>query len=167
VGTDEAIHWPMAISAHMSLEGGPLLQLALSEMLLQSYSGTLRVFPAVTPDWEGRFRLHAVGGFVVSSARAPGNTTFVVIESRAGDVCRLANPWPMSAAVVYREAGGWVRLAELNGDVLTFPTQAGAVFLVLPGGVEPGALKPTTFGGRMNAGPKALGRARLGIGKGF
>jgi hypothetical protein len=55
VGTDEAIQWPMAISAHMSLEGGPLLQLALTEMLLQCYSGTLRVFPAVTPDWEGPF----------------------------------------------------------------------------------------------------------------
>jgi hypothetical protein len=68
---------------------------------------------------------------------------------------------------VYREQVGWSQSAVLSGDILSFPTEAGAVYLILPGGVDPGALKPTTFGGRMNAGPKALGRARLGIGKGF
>ena len=75
----EKISWPVALSNHMSIEGGPMLQLAINEMLLQSYSGTIRVFPAVTPAWEGQFRLHAVGRFVVSAARAGGEITYVTL----------------------------------------------------------------------------------------
>jgi hypothetical protein len=157
----------MAISAHMSLEGGPLLQLALAEMLLQSYSGILRVFPAVTRDWEGQFRLHAVGGFVVSSARSPGRTTYVAIESRRGETCCLANPWPDSAAAVYREQGAWSRITELSGQLLSFSTEPGVVYLILPTGQVPEKLGPMTFGGQANIGPKFLGTARLGIAKGF
>ena len=167
VGTDETIHWPMATSEHMSLEGGPLLQVALDEMLLQSYSGILRVFPAVTSDWEGQFRLHAVGRFVVSSARALGRTIYVVIESSGGETCYVAQPWPGTATTLYRDEGGWAEIGERSGEILTFPTDVGAVYLLLPAGHTPGTLQTAQVTGTANRGPKALGKARLGIPKGY
>lgn len=167
VGTPESIHWPMAISEHMSLEGGPLLQTAIDEMLLQSYSGIIRVFPAVPADWEGQFRLHAVGGFVVGGVRASGQTTYVVIESNGGEVCQVANPWPGAPATLYGSDGGWSRIGEQSGDILRFSTDVGALYLLLPTGRDPGALQSTQIAGNANRGPKALGVARLGIPRGF
>lgn len=40
----------------------------LNEMLLQSYDGTIRFCPAMTGEWSGCFKLHALGGFVVEAA---------------------------------------------------------------------------------------------------
>ncbi|MCC7352782.1 MAG: hypothetical protein IT330_03415, partial [Anaerolineae bacterium] len=164
----ESIHWPMALSNHHSLEGGPMLQLAVNEMLLQSYSGTLRVFPAVTEAWEGTFRLHAVGRFVVSAARAQGQATSVVVESRGGEPCRLANPWPGQRFSLYQWRGhNWARVQEWEGEVVTFATEAGGLYLLLPPGKKPEELNPAHFTGQPNQGPKTLGQARLGMPKGF
>ena len=157
----------MAISNHMSLEGGPVLQLAVNEMLLQSYSGTIRVFPAVPEDWEGRFRLHAVGRFIVGAARGRGDTEYVVIESKGGEPCLMANPWPGEIAFLYRQREGWLETETLEGDTWTFATEPGGVYLLLPEGREPSALAPVEIGGEANQGPKSLGKARLGMPKGF
>ncbi len=165
---DEYIYWPMALSNHHSLEGGPMLQLAINEMLLQSYSGTLRVFPAVTKEWEGTFRLHAVGGFVVSAARAEGQATYVIIESRCGEPCRLANPWPGQRFSLYRwEDSRWVHKQELEGKVVAFSTEAEGLYLLLPSERKPETLRSVHFTGQPNRGPKTLGQARLGLPKGF
>jgi alpha-L-fucosidase 2 len=163
----ETVHWPLAISNHMSLEGGPVLQLAVNEMLLQSYSGTIRVFPAVPDDWEGRFRLHAVGRFVVSAARVGGDTEYVVIESKNGKPCRIANPWPGRSGYLYRQDDSWSRIEKLEGDTWAFTTQAETVYLLLPQGREPGGLATARISAERNRQPKTLGTARLGMPKGF
>lgn len=164
----EKIHWPMEISHHWSLEGGPLLQLTINEMLLQSYSGTIRVFPAVPADWEGTFRLHAVGRFIVSAARQAGRARYVVVESQGGEPCRLASPWADHAAVLYCHAEvGWRRLADLAGEVLSFETESGQIYLVLPNDETPGNLGHTAVTGEPNQRAKTLGQARLGLQRGF
>jgi len=163
----ETVFWPLALSAHMSIEALPLLQLAVNEMLLQSYSGTLRVFPAVPAAWEGSFRLHAVGRFVVSAARAAGEVTFVLIESRGGEPCRLVNPWPGRSVTWYRQADGWTHLQTIPGDMLIFETEIDGVYLLLPEGDQPERLAVRQHSGRPNQGPKMLGTARLGMPKGF
>ncbi len=163
----ENIWWPVAQSNHMSIEGGPMLQLAINEMLLQSYSGTIRVFPAVPPAWEGQFRLHAVGRFVVSAARMGGETTYVVLESMGGEACRMANPWPGRTITLYGQERAWRPVAELSGDMLAFPTAAGALYLLLPAGKTPAYLNTVNSSGQPNQQAKTLGIARLGLPKGF
>jgi len=164
---EETVHWPIALSAHMSIEALPMLQLAVNEMLLQSYSGTLRVFPAVPTEWEGSFRLHAVGRFAVSAARAAGEVAFVLIESNGGELCRLVNPWPGRSVTWYRQADGWTRLQTIPGDMLTFETEIDGVYLLLPEGDQPERLAIRQHSGRPNQAPKMLGTARLGMPKGF
>lgn len=163
----ETIYWPLALSAHMSIEALPMLQLAINEMLLQSYSGTIRVFPAVPDDWEGQFRLHAVGRFVVSAARSQGQATYVVIESRGSEPCRLSNPWRDEAASLYRQEDGWSRVQALEGKILTFATEPDGLYLLLPHSRTPESLRPVEITATPNQGPKTLGQARLGLPKGF
>lgn len=164
----ETIYWPTAgVSIYCSFEAMPMLQLAINEMLLQSYSGTIRTFPAVPPGWSGRFRLHAVGGFVVSASRTPSRTGYVVVESRAGEPCRMANPWPGHSVGLYRRGEGWQPVDRLAGDVLAFSTTMGEVYLLLPDGVEPASLVLDPVTGSQNQGAKFLGKARLGIPKGI
>ena len=44
----------------------------INEMLLQSYDGIVRLAPAVSAEWSGRYCLHALGGFVVEAAFTHG-----------------------------------------------------------------------------------------------
>lgn len=64
---------------------------ALYEMLLQSWNGTLRIFPAIPEEWEDcSFRmLRAEGAFLVSADRENGQTRQVAIQSLKGGIIRL------------------------------------------------------------------------------
>ena len=169
-GTDEFIYWPKAISNHTSLEGGPVLQLAINEMLLQSYSGRLRIFPAVPDEWEGQFRLHAAGGFVVSAVKADGEVTYAVVESRFGLPCLVVNPFKGQAINLYvwdARRDAWLLLNVLHGNEVAFPSQSGEVYLLLPEGKDPGSLNQDHIEGHRNTRYKELGTARLGIPRGF
>ena len=70
--------------------------LAVTEMLLQSWDGVLRLFPV----WSGEdasFRnLRAVGAFLVSATLADGKVTEFTIESEAGALCSFASPFAVS-----------------------------------------------------------------------
>ncbi len=78
-------------------EAGPVIETPLSaaqslqEMLLQSWGGKIRVFPAVPDGWHDVVihNLRAEGAFLVSAARRGGQTQFVRLLSLAGEPCRL------------------------------------------------------------------------------
>jgi hypothetical protein len=78
-----------------TLEGNFAAAAGLQEMLLQSYSGTIRVFPAIPEAWhDASFeKLRAEGAFVVSAERRADRVTFVEIHAEAGGTCRLENPF--------------------------------------------------------------------------
>jgi len=78
-----------------TLEGNFAAAAGLQEMLLQSYSGIIRLFPAVPTDWKDiSFKtLRAEGAFLVSAERRDGQTQTVTIISEKGGVCRLENPF--------------------------------------------------------------------------
>jgi hypothetical protein len=64
---------------------------AMQQMILQSWGGTIRVFPAIPQTWgnvafDG---LLAAGGFEVSASRKNGLTKFIRIKSNAGEQCML------------------------------------------------------------------------------
>ena len=110
-----------------TLEGNFAAGAALQEMLLQSYGGVVRVFPAVPPQWsEAAFAtLRADGAFLVSARREGGRTVEVRVEAEAGGRLVLEDPFggaPASvdgdgAAHARRDGGAWT--AELSrGGVL-------------------------------------------------
>lgn len=94
------------------------------DMLLQSWGGTIRVFPACPPAWgDAAFHdLRAEGGFAVSAARKNGTTQFVRLRSLAGEPCRVRAGLPGSARVLgpatanLRESDGLVELDLKPGE---------------------------------------------------
>ncbi len=78
-----------------TLEGNFAAAAGLQEMLLQSYSGTIRLFPAVPASWHDVFfkGLRAEGAFVVSARREAGRVRSVEIVAEAGGPLRLENPF--------------------------------------------------------------------------
>ncbi|MBN8218557.1 MAG: Tat pathway signal sequence domain protein [Spirochaetes bacterium] len=107
---------------------------SIQEMLLQSWGGTLRIFPGVPKDWaDASFRdLRAEGAFLVSALRAGGRTRWIRIESLAGEPClvktelqpvHLRASRPMS---VSRRPEGLLELPLAKGDWAVLSEEAGA-----------------------------------------
>jgi len=78
-----------------TLEGNFAAAAGLQEMLLQSYSGTVRVFPAVPASWKDvSFRtLRAEGAFLLSAGRKNSMTQRVEVTAESGGPLRLENPF--------------------------------------------------------------------------
>jgi len=108
-----------------TLEGNFLEMQALHEMLLQSWGGVLRVFPAVSAQWRDVSfdRLRAEGGFTVSASRAAGRTARVEVRSTVAGTLRLRDPFGGAAAAWNR---GGVRR---DGADYVVELPAGAVLL--------------------------------------
>ena len=78
-----------------TLEGNFAASQAVHEMLLQSWGGRLRIFPAVPEKWEyASFQqLRAEGGFIVDAERKSGKTVMVKIKATVDQPLRLKNPF--------------------------------------------------------------------------
>jgi len=77
-----------------TLEGNFAMPAALQEMLMQSHSGKVMLFPAVPDTWkDAEFRtLRADGAFLVSAVRRGGKVTRVEIQSEKGGEMQLVSP---------------------------------------------------------------------------
>jgi hypothetical protein len=72
--------------------------MVLSELLLQSVSDVIRVFPAWPRQRDARFQhLRTQGGFLVSSSLIDGRIDSIAVESTVGGPLRLVSPWPKIA----------------------------------------------------------------------
>ncbi|HEY3379477.1 MAG TPA: alpha-L-fucosidase [Armatimonadota bacterium] len=139
----------------------------LHEMLLQSWGGVLRIFPAVPTTWEQAsfYHLRAEGAFLVSAVRTQGKTQWVRIESLAGEPCRvhidLPQPWTIIAEREMTLRGAddgtveidlrqgecvTMRAAEFTGDCLVAPVQTSA-YAENYYGSQAMAAYTSTFGG--------------------
>ena len=107
-----------------TLEGNFAAAAGLQEMLLQSYSGTIRIFPAVPASWKDvSFKtLRAEGAFLVSAERKGGLTHSVRIISEKGGTCRLENPFEEAD---YEIKGAAKNAVSKDGDDLVIKTSAG------------------------------------------
>lgn len=117
-----------------TLEGNFLAMEALHEMLLQSWGGRLRIFPAVPAAWaEARFQgLRAEGGWRVSAQRRGGVTQSVQIEASTGGVLTLVDPFgvdPQGRALGRFEPAPLAR----QGNLLRFELARGARLVGLRG----------------------------------
>jgi alpha-L-fucosidase 2 len=107
-----------------TLEGNFLGMQAVHEMLMQSWGGTLRVFPAVSDRWTdvSFTNLRAEGGFKVSARRVAGQTAEVRVEATVDGPLRLRDPFGGATAAwsrrdLKRDGGDYV-VALKKGDVL-------------------------------------------------
>lgn len=67
----------------------PIIATAVNEMLIQSYDGTIRLFPAIREDREVSFKLAATGGRIVNAVYRLGECD-VVIECASGGRLTIA-----------------------------------------------------------------------------
>ncbi|NEW08272.1 hypothetical protein GK047_19915 [Paenibacillus sp. SYP-B3998] len=85
----------------MYKEAGPVIETplagaeAIHDMLLQSWGGKIRVFPAMPHEWrEAAFdNLRTEGAFLVSAMRFDGETQFIRVKSLAGEPCVMRTGW--------------------------------------------------------------------------
>jgi len=94
-----------------TLEGNFAFAAAVQEMLLQSHSGVVRVFPAVPAAWkDARFdSLRTQGAFLVSAKMKAGRIVEVQVMSEKGGRLKLANPFRGGAYKTSGVAAGTVR----------------------------------------------------------
>src|SRR6266536_3671095 len=125
-------------------EAGPVIETPLSaatsiqELLLQDWGAALRVFPALPSVWpEAAFdRLRADGAFLVSAVRHSGRTSWVRIESLAGQPCRLVvADW--DAAVVRAQTGPAPSLTRVEAGRFVLELAKGASVVLAPDAVTP------------------------------
>lgn len=93
-----------------TLEGNFAFASGVQEMLMQSHTGTIQLFPAIPEDWrDASFRtLRTVGAFLVSANRKDGVVREVRIRSEKGGRFRLANPFGSEAFDLYGVDAGEV-----------------------------------------------------------
>lgn len=106
---------------------------AIQEMLLQSWGGRLRVFPAVPTSWpDARFhQLRGDGAFLVSAQREQGSTKWVIVQAEAGGTIEV-NPrmaeaqWKSPPDVTVRKSEDGVYQLESppGGWVMFYPEDA-------------------------------------------
>jgi alpha-L-fucosidase 2 len=78
-----------------TLEGNFAAAAGIQEMLIQSYSGTVRLLPAIPEGWTDLefHNLRAEGAFLVSLRREAGQNTMVEVVAEKGGTLRLENPF--------------------------------------------------------------------------
>jgi len=78
-----------------TLEGNFAFAAGLQEMLIQSHTGTIKLFPAIPKEWMtvGFSQLRTEGAFLVSSRKEAGIIKWVRIISEKGGTLRIENPF--------------------------------------------------------------------------
>jgi alpha-L-fucosidase 2 len=104
----------------------------VTELLLQSVSDVIRIFPAWPTSTDAHFTdLPAHGGFKVSASLVGGKITKVIIHSTVGGTVKLVSPWRQGFKVIEEGSKRKERVTtEPNGSV--FATRAGKSYLLLP-----------------------------------
>lgn len=104
----------------------------LQEMMLQSWDGALRIFPAWPTETEAEFEdFRAEGAFLVSGAWSQGTVTRLKIFSERGGECRVYSPWSEGMQVV-DSSGEKVETRVDGGGRIGFVTQAGFTYRIRP-----------------------------------
>jgi alpha-L-fucosidase 2 len=106
------------------------LPAVLNECMLQSFSGTIRLFPNTANLGAARFEsLRAAGAFLVSAAwDGRAIVSPAVLLSERGAPARIAKPWDRLR--VLRARDGRAVEAAGRGDSVEFPTEAGERYLL-------------------------------------
>jgi alpha-L-fucosidase 2 len=114
----------------MQVDGTLGATAAITEMLMQSHEGFIRLLPALPDEWKnGEFSgVCARGGFELDFKWAEGKVIDAKVLSKAGGVCRIRVGRPMTVA----SQGMAVETKELSDGVAEFPTTKGYSYVLKP-----------------------------------
>jgi len=153
--------WPFR---HMSMESMSVLAAAMNEAALQSHDGVLRLAPAFPQKSNGRFTLHARGGFVVSYEIRESRIAWICVHSLSGRPCRMELPWKSVVIKNQRRQN-----KPVAGGVQLFTTQPGDILFFLPQGQDSKRWTVTSETPEPNqyVVKHASGKAQLGVERRF
>ncbi len=109
-----------------TLEGNFAFASGLQEMLMQSHTGIVQIFPAVPEDWNniGFENLRTEGAFLVSAKKEDGLVKSVTFESTKGGKLRFKNPFAEGtfecSHAFQQEDHGVFRVQTDAGDQIEF-----------------------------------------------
>jgi len=104
------------------------LPVVVNECLMQSYDGTIRMFPNWPMDKDAEFyNLRAVGAFLVSASLKNGQANKIEITSEVGGVLKIILPWKSGGTII---AGSGKK--PITSNVVEMTTQKGEKIIFQP-----------------------------------
>jgi alpha-L-fucosidase 2 len=109
------------------------LPVVINECLMQSYTGTIHLFPNRRGLGRSAFhRLRVRGAFLVTAEYDGASVSPITLFSEKGAPCRLATPWNTIQVVISRVSDGGKVVPRTEGGTLVFSTEAGQEYVVKP-----------------------------------
>jgi hypothetical protein len=106
----------------------------LQEMMLQSWDGILRIFPAWPTHLSTSFRnFRAEGVFLISAEKQDKNINYILVESLAGSPLSIYNPFYPTENMRIRDLSTGKNIAEgkwAEGEVVSVDTEKGHVYVI-------------------------------------
>ena len=102
------------------------LPVVVNECLMQSYNGTIRLFPNWPMDKDAEFQnLRAVGAFLVSASLKNGKVNEIKVTSEVGGVMKIILPWSSGGTVSSSGAkksfsSSVVEMQTVKGETVVF-----------------------------------------------
>jgi len=115
----------------MQMDGGMSCTAAIQEMMLHTRRGVNHLFAGAPKRWrKASFEnIRTDGAFLVSAKYEAGDVTRVLVESPAGGVFKLANPWDAPAKVRRKNNTA----DTIEGKVLEIATEPGEKLVISRG----------------------------------
>ncbi len=112
----------------MQVDGTLGATAAITEMLIQSHEGFIRLLPALPSEWkDGEFSgVCARGGFQLDIQWAEGKVTKATVFSKAGEICRIRVGQPVKISC----EGQAVKTRQLTDGVVEFSTLKGKSYVL-------------------------------------
>ncbi len=106
-----------------TLEGNFAFAAGVQEMLIQSHTGTILLFPAIPEDWKdvSFSTLRTEGAFLVSAKMENGEVTEVNILSEKGGELKLLNPFEKNkfkCSSSYKVSGDYLLIQTNNNHII-------------------------------------------------
>jgi len=114
-----------------TLEGNFAFAAGIQEMLLQSHTGVIRLFPAVPETWKdvSFHKLRAEGAILISAKMEKGKVSGVELYPEKGGIIQIANPYKVKA---YSISGISEKNIEEKNGVIVIQTKGKEKIKILP-----------------------------------
>ncbi|MBK8511131.1 MAG: glycoside hydrolase family 95 protein [Saprospiraceae bacterium] len=115
-------------SRAMQVDGSFGTTAAITEMLIQSQDGSIRLLPALPDEWnDGQYKgVCARGGFELDYAWKDRQITHLVIKSKAGGLCRMEDKPNLKIS----SEGHRIEFNRTTGGSVEFNTDKGHIYII-------------------------------------